>query len=1008
MHLLRRTLLAATVVATAGWTQEAIPAPLAGQWSQLREQSSWSLDLGGDGNAKAPQRRGAYPVGNGFVFACAGLGARANTLQGITGPRYHTDAAAVATGPFGEQTLELLVGGEVADLARQRLRRVRAAAIVITEDADASGLALRTTTFAEPGATHLTRVVEVHNGSDDERRSVALRLTTQPPLPSVIDELMLRSNGDTGIRTAHVRMSEARRDGDRLLAMIGDLDAGETWRGVVTISMHAGDSPPPGWAPVKPNIDAASESVRKTLLWWNEKLAPTMSFDTDHRKLRDLVEDWKVLMLVQRCAHTGAIVPMLGHRLADVRQFIGAMLLLLRFNLWSEARDLLTWLQRATRALGRVPERARLDLDTSAAAAVTDWESVALPDGDVASWVVLLHFWYWRTTRDTALIEEHAPLLEICVKRQRRSADDLLGFSGSEPFLLPRAAATTRLSIDEDAAHGRRVFSLASGIVWMMAMQGYGEMLDGIDRDHHPERWAGDGPAQRPSTAWVRRSIELMRRIEQQYWLAEDGYFAPALSAIDRSPHRWPVAEVNLLPLWVGWTFPSGEHSRDNLQQSLARLWLKDGRIGSTANSGDATGHAQGMLVAALAERDAAELPQAFEALLAMAEPAGEWAGRHDADGRPATTDRSSPLAGGVNVDALLYAIDGMRRATIANWDNADLRAELRLPDGAHYATMKNVRKDGRTLNVFLREVHRSLDKDELEPNERAAPEARRDPTAVHRRLHFRIELLTATPPAGRVDAAVNAMNTMFVRHLKHEQPIDESEFWRAPTERFFPATPARPPALRRSPPAPAAVLVLTRRNAAVELYATADTVLFDTGLPVDARALADLLFEPDGARRYRTVLLDWDFDGADPLWQGEQWSALRQRFVDAGGEILTPGLATAWEVAGDPLPSPIHAPTGLLALADRGAATVVRTTLEAAAPSEAVLRLGSACGYVALLNGERVLQHDGARLPLPDTDARVVQLRAGPNLLEITLATDGAPAVYARITDSRGLPINR
>ena len=57
-------------------------------------------------------------------------------------------------------------------------------------------------------------------------------------------------------------------------------------------------------------------------------------------------------------------------------------------------------------------------------------------------------------------------------------------------------------------------------------------------------------------------------------------------------------------------------------------------------------------------------------------------------------------------------------------------------------------------------------------------------------------------------------------------------------------------------------------------------------------------------------------------------------------------------------------------------------------------------------LNGEQVLERSGGRNPRPDTDAVLVRLGAGDNSLEIALRGDGDPVLFARISDSRGLPV--
>jgi hypothetical protein len=1013
-------MLAVLLLAAGGLAQQPIPAPFADEIAALGDQSSWAQDARYEGAQPELRARGVYPIGNGRVFAHCGLGARANTLQGITGPRYHADEEFAPQGHFGACTLELLAGGELLPLARQRVRRVRGAGFVVTEDGDPGGLALRTLTFAAPGTAALTRVVEVLNAGAQAQRAVELRLRIDAPAEASRATLRRRHAGTRAAFADFALSGASPRDG-ALIAQLGDLEPGARWRGVVTVETRDDADVETGAAP--PTVDAAREQARATLRWWQEKLAATLEVDTDHARIRDLIRDWKVLMLTQRCAHSGTIVAMLHDRRADVRQSIGAMLVFLQLNLWDEARDLLVWIERATRRLGRVPDRTALDLDLQHLPATTDWEHVAVPDGDIPSWIVLLHHWYWRTTRDTELIRAHWPLLEVCIKRQKRDRDDLLGFHGSEPFLagalhalLPSRAPERSLLIANAPAEGRRAHSFASGVLFLLALQAIGELLDATQGGAGPDT---DAAAAAPGVRWLRRSIEFMRGLEERYWLADRGHFAPALSPLTGEPHAAPLAEANLLPLWIGWTFPSGERSRDNLRNSLAGLWCDGARIGSTATVGHATGHAQGLLLAALAERDAREREAALQALLAMAEPAGEWGALYDPEGRPTWTrapdspERLRPLDSGINFDALLYAMHGMRRATIPYWDGNDLRARLHLPPGARHLTIKNLRKDGRHLHLFLTSVARQLDAAERQENERLSEEARRDPAREHLRLRFRIELLSETPPAGRVDAAINAMNTMFVRHLRREEPIDETVFWFDGEASFFPAAPAGF-AMVAPAASDAEVVVLANRNAATALLGGTGVRFVDTGLPWSAGDLAAML-ATSAAGGARKLVLDWGYDEPGVrtckpagFWSSAVWQEALAAFRSAGGEVLTPGFAVRWEIASGPDDwRSLEAPSGRVELAAGGAApTLLRTSFTAARDGEAVLRIGSGCGLRARFNGAAVLERQGPRAALPDADAALVRLRAGANTLEVELTGDGPQVLFARLTDSRGLPI--
>ncbi|MHC4481043.1 MAG: hypothetical protein ACYS1C_08780, partial [Planctomycetota bacterium] len=226
--------------------------PLGGQLPQLLDQSSWAQDARYEGPHPDKSRRGVYPVGNGRAFAYLGLGARANTMQAITGPQYQTSEALAGNGHFGEVSFELLVDDQVVDLPLQRVRRVRGANFAVTEDAAPGGLALRTLTFAPPDRAALVRVIEVINGGEQRLRTLSVRMTADGPVTRC-DNL-----GTGGLRkdyavdgracTAFFTMEGSRAVESSLVLPLEDLDPGATAQAVFTVTTVPGN-PSPGAVP---------------------------------------------------------------------------------------------------------------------------------------------------------------------------------------------------------------------------------------------------------------------------------------------------------------------------------------------------------------------------------------------------------------------------------------------------------------------------------------------------------------------------------------------------------------------------------------------------------------------------------------------------------------------------------------------------------------------------------------------------------------------------------------
>ena len=185
---------------------------------------------------------------------------------------------------------------------------------------------------------------------------------------------------------------------------------------------------------------------------------------------------------------------MINHRGARVRDSNGAILALLRYHLWDEARSILRFFYAAFSRTGRIVDALDLDIGEAGPGKV-DWNGVGVAGNEVASWVILQHFWYWRATRDTELIRKHWPLLEVCMKKQRRGPRGQMTFD-EDPGVLHRALYP----------QGETTYSFANGVLFLVAVQAMAEMTSGIDREVNPEKYAGEPSPEPLGTALLRRS----------------------------------------------------------------------------------------------------------------------------------------------------------------------------------------------------------------------------------------------------------------------------------------------------------------------------------------------------------------------------------------------------------------------------------------------------------------------------------------------------------------------
>jgi hypothetical protein len=715
----------------------------------------------------------AVPVGNGHVFASVGSGGHACALTDITGPTYADPA-------FGDLHLELVgADGLVLPRTASRVEQVTEAGFVVTEDrTDAASL--RVVWFAAADRRTIAALVEVTAGSEPAPEGLGLRAWLDPGAAAAGDALAAEVRGPGRRISIKLRVEGARPVGGRGLGEALEVPVRPGWSGGLTLAFQVistgGDAPangePPAGAFALASARATADAARAEA---------RTRYDTDHAQLRDLLRRAPIHTAAQTCAETGAVVPMLGDRRVSVRGQSGPLLLALRHRDFDAARDILgLWMDAAT-ARGvverdRTLERCMQDRAATTQAPPRDaafWNQLEVAPGDTGSLVVLQHHWYWRATGDERLIAEAWPLLEACIKRQPRHDDVLLPFAGDEPFLAPLAEASgTDVRIGLDTPTDVAPASFASAVAFVMAVHALADMADALDRNRHPERWASEPPAGRPGEPWVRRAFGLMRALEERFFVEEQGRFAPAWLPGAARLFPAPIAEANLFPLWVGFTFPSGDRSRRNFAATLRELSTDGAHIGSGPDVLARTGSLPALLLTGLAELDQPGRSEILADALHAARPAGVWADLQDGGGAPLRgATRADPGTLGLTCDAILFALTGIRQATYARWDDEDIRIEAFLPPGMSYFTVRGAEKDGRVLDLFIRERTGPLDEAERAANDALPVDRRRSPEENHRRLQVVVELVSGSPPAGYYDLAVQVGDTVHVDYLVPRAP---------------------------------------------------------------------------------------------------------------------------------------------------------------------------------------------------------------------------------------------
>ena len=350
---------------------------------------------------------GVYPVGNGRCFTYAGLGLPQNTLFMLTGPRYQTEGNHNPGGGFGELALHLLDDGAPVSMPLQGCRTLLGAPVVLTSERGET-FRLTVVTAAPPGVPAIVRWISVERLAGPARDAVlSIEFRGRPPSGGPDDFCFEYPHRN---RVARMRPlvigAEPVRHGDRLAFTVPARAGGAPHTVVLALVFSESVA----------EEQAVSERVRRdhdtyldmTRDGWRRKLDRTVRVSSGDRRLDDLIEGLKVLLLVQQDAQ-GGVCPMVNFKGVWLRDSNGPLLGFLHSGLHDEARRLLTYYRQAS-ALHRFTAREfPLDLDVAADPDLTpeQWAATDTDRCEVPSFVVLQHAWWLDATGDTRLIERH-------------------------------------------------------------------------------------------------------------------------------------------------------------------------------------------------------------------------------------------------------------------------------------------------------------------------------------------------------------------------------------------------------------------------------------------------------------------------------------------------------------------------------------------------------------------------------------------------------------------------
>ena len=630
------------------------------------ETETWRQDA--DFSAQSPSYSdlGSFPIGNGHAFACTGTTYPLGTLENIIGPEYQK-----TSGFLGYTAPGLCERGQPVLLPKQSTTWVRRAGIVHSAQASADGLQLDVYDFTPPNISAIVRVLIASNTGGATRRRVGISTTFVRAGEARPDGLQLDSGKRfvrTGVLNAQCaqaphslvplpqgqlshevdNFTKSRDQAAGFLCEIGNLRPGES-AAVLGYMTFAPDAP--AEQAILAELAKQSFGLLKTQYddcqaWYAQ--GPQLVCKDTH--VSDILDITAHICRAQQ-AYEGGYSPMDKYTYLWIRDSNGPIRYLSATGHGDDVKRALEYHWRGCSGGVQVGNNLPLDMQFAGDVKPADWSKAPVPAAEIASFVVLQHYWYWRATGDSDLIKSHWPYLRRCLLGQDVDERGTLPFYGDETYRFPgyllfaaKQDASDYVSLEAQSADsGFEYCAAADALREMSSAAGHGDE-------------AGE---------YSRAAAHVRDATERYYWQPQFGLYAPAMSSYSTEVHRWPFTPIDLRPLWIGYAQPDA-HQYTNIRQALAYLLKPEGTLKMTPTFGSYVPMISGYALWDLAACDDPTAPLALKGLLSAADKAGGFAEMNGPDDKP--TDgrvwgkhRFRPWEGGINAEAVLFYLTGLR-----------------------------------------------------------------------------------------------------------------------------------------------------------------------------------------------------------------------------------------------------------------------------------------------------------------------------------------------------------
>jgi hypothetical protein len=852
--------------------------------------SNWQVAV----DYSAPKLPGAaglagFPIGNGDVFACTGLHYPLGALDDILGPTYQK-----IPGSFGQIVPVVYLGSSPARWQKQEMTWLRPGGVIKTVSTASAGLTLTTYDFALPQNRALVRVMQVSNAGQGRRLGPVslLHIFTATRVALVQGEARLTCGG-AGLRCGYLASRATLVDkvglpydpaqADRTLALrlpdtaralrcpLGELAPGQS---VVKVFYMIFTDPQDDGSHTLQALQVGPKLPAEAHQCWTAELAGSR-LDCANQRLTDFLSLERYLVQVQQAA-AGGFSPMDGYTKCWIRDSNGPVRYLLACGDYEAVKRYLEFQFRGYAGQGRVSNNLLLNLILPQQAQPIDWSQVRVPEAEIASFIILQRYWYWRHTADNDLIREQWPMLRRCLLGQKIDDRGTLPFFGDETYRFPGYEVFGAGQPAPDYVN-MRMRSLDSAMEYVVAAQALAEMAPAVGM-------SGEVSQYQAAAARIRGATE------QYFWQADRSFYAPALSDMTTEAQQNPFAPINLHSWWLSY---AGADPRQvsNLDAVVRYLAKPSGTLLTTPEFGYYVSMIPGYLLYAMSAAGHPARDQALNGVLAAAEDSAGFAEMNTPEDRPSGAiwgeHRFRPWEGGINAEAVLYALTGLevdaprRRLSLSPWLPADL-PEMTVPLIAGQSHF--------TLRCSPQRCEIQGDAGEPEPyavtfrflTAGPVPRVTGDWQSQGGSLAVR------DGPYGQkqiilTEVRVGAGSKVTVGFDPPLQPA------RAEMSARQPFTWNPPHAERLKP----VVLLTWDPQTLAEQRARygSDLTVLDTKISWPTSYLRSWLFDPSGARRTRLVILDvagWSgaFKRSDYWDAGGEAGELLKEFTQAGGQV--------------------------------------------------------------------------------------------------------------------------